>query len=280
LTIKAKTLNDIQIFATKLIKEAGQRLLADFGQVGSRPKGDFDLVTSADLNTEEFLKTEILQHYPTHQIIAEETLQTNPSLNDNYCWVIDPLDGTVNFALGIPFFSISLVLLVENKPVLGWVYDPIHKELFHAQKGKGSFLNSQPLQIDHIPDTRPLPVGGSSGLLDQMMRTDSSDSLSLIIQRFGKLRILGSQALHLCYVAAGHLRAAVSWESKLWDDAAGALIAQEAGAYYTNLWGDEIFPLPADSKLLTGQSIHSIAATPVIHQDLVAILSQLDRGNK
>ncbi len=266
--------NNINEFATNTIKAAGQLILDDFGRVAADPKGRFDLVTATDLAVEKFLQQEIQRNFPEHDIIAEESIQAGKISLDTFCWVIDPLDGTVNFALGIPFFSISLALLQSGEPILGWVYDPIRQELFRAAQGKGSFANEQPLTIN-TDRSLPLPVGGSSDFIDWSVRAGRSALLSDLLGDFGKLRVMGSQALHLCYVAAGRLRAAISWEAKLWDDAAGALIAQEAGASYTDFWGQPVFPVAAGSPLLSGGAIHSVAASPGTHARLLIMLAQV-----
>lgn len=262
-------------FVTGVVKSAGRRLLADFGRVDSKPKGDFDLVTATDLAVQSFIQSELHHRFPDHQLIAEEGYSFRQSCPAEFCWVIDPLDGTVNFALGVPFFSVSLALLYGGSPVLGWVYDPVRGELFFARRGGGSFLNDRQLTINVNAATSLLPVGGSSGLLEWALKSGQSAPLLALFQRYGKMRILGSQALQLCYVAAGRLRAAISWESRLWDDAAGALIAGEAGAVYADFWGQPVFPLTDNSAALTGAAIHSMAATP---EHLAGILALLGDG--
>ncbi len=265
--------SDIITFGANLVQTAGQRLLVDFGRIDSEPKGDFDLVTRADLEIEAFIKTEIQNCYPTHQIIAEESCLpgTSEPLNE-FCWVVDPLDGTVNFALGAPFFCVSVALLYKGYPLLGWVYDPVRQELFHARQGKGSFVNNKSLFVEANPQL-PLLIGGSSGFLKWSLESGSAVPLLSLLEQFGKVRILGSQALHLCYVAAGRLQGAISWEGRLWDDAAGALIAQEAGANYTNFWGQAVFPLSSGSPLLHGEPIHSVAAAPAVHKNILSKLT-------
>lgn len=269
----SKEYDHIVPFATEVIKSAGRRLLNDFGQVSSSPKGEFDLVTETDVAVENFIQTELQHRFPTHQVIAEEGHQAGEVALSEFCWVIDPLDGTVNFALGIPFFSVALALLYQGQPILGWVYDPIRDELFHARQGGGSFVNERRLEVEPKA-VNLLPVGGSSGFLGWGLKVDSALILQTLLGRFGKLRILGSQALQLSYVAAGRLRAAISWESRLWDDMAGALIVKEAGASYTNFWGQDIFPLVSNSPLLAGEAIHSVAAIPETHQEILALLAQ------
>ncbi|MDX1522689.1 MAG: inositol monophosphatase family protein [Anaerolineae bacterium] len=255
-----------------LLVEAGQRLLRYFHKAEISVKGEaFDLVTNADYDSENFLKAEILAYFPNHTFFAEESFATTPDLLDDYCWMIDPLDGTVNFATGVPLFSISIALLYQGSPLLGWVYDPAHQEMFYARRGGGAFFNGQRLTAANLAPTS-LPIGASSGLLNWSLGSKQSQLLQTLLEKHGKFRILGSQALHLAYVAAGRLQAALNWESKVWDDAAGALIVREAGGSYSDFWGRDIFPLTIDSPLLEGRSIHSLAAPPDIYSNILGLL--------
>lgn len=195
---------DFSTFAVQLVRDAGELLLDYFGQVGSVPKGSNDLVTVADTAVEDFMLKKVQRHFPDHQVIAEESTGPGTDSIKEFSWVIDPLDGTVNFAMGIPFFGVSLALLNEGDPLLGCVYDPVRKELFQAQRGAGSLVNGQRLVIAS-DNSSPAPVGGSSGFLDWGALAGPASPLLPIMRHFGKMRILGSQALHLCYVAARRL---------------------------------------------------------------------------
>lgn len=271
-TVNQQEITEIAKFGKYLISKAGRLLLKSSRPKLSFPKGDFDLVTNVDTELEKLLISEIKDCFPHHDLIAEESGLADFKLSSDFCWVIDPLDGTVNLAANIPIFSISLALLYRNNPVLAWVYDPLRQELFHAQKGSGAFLNGQQLKIG---DTNSmLPIGGSSGFIEQSAVNVSDSVLTEFIRQFGKIRILGSQALHLSYLAAGRFRAAISWEARIWDDVAGALIAQESGALYTDFQGSEVFPLTSNSSIFSGQPIHSLAAVPSLHQDMVDFTSQ------
>lgn len=269
---------NVSSLATEVVMAAGDRLLEYFGQVDGVPKGDADLLTRADIVVERLILEELHRRFPDDQVIAEESTGLGTDSIEERCWVIDPLDGTVNFAMGIPFFSVSLALLQDGEPVLGWVYDPVREELFQAHLGTGSFVNGRNLAAS-AGSSRPIPVGGSSGFLDQGSIGGLSSPVVSMISRFGKMRILGSQALQLCYVAAGRLLANVSWESRLWDDAAGALIAREAGCCYSDFWGRHVFPLQAGSQALAGEPIHSIAACPSVHREMLAMLAGIPMGD-
>ena len=248
--------------------------MESLGEVDAIAKGSFDVVTDADLLAQEMISDGIRAQFPDHQILAEEGYERGPASLDEFCWVIDPLDGTLNFALGIPCTSVSVALLHQGEPMLGCVYDPVRGELFEAQRGAGSSVNGGRLAVR--PGTSALmPLGLSSGILSRIPAVGEVSLLAVIMRRFAKVRILGSQALHLCYVAAGRLQAAISWEARLWDDAAGALIVKEAGGQYTDFAGNKVFPLRAGSRALAGSAIHSIAASQPAHRELVSVLGDL-----
>lgn len=258
--------------AAELAREAGALLLEESGSVDRRAKGRFDLVTAADTRIEDFLASELERRFPGDRLLAEESSARKPASVDGRCWVIDPLDGTVNFASGVPVFSISLALLADGVPILGVVYDPVHDELFSARRGHGASLNGRPMEPPS-GDGPPLSLGGSSGLLAWCVHRRPA-VLGELLERFGKLRILGSQALHLCYVAAGRLAAALSIEARLWDDAAGALMVEEMDFTYSDFDGRKRFPVATGSPWLRGHAGRSLAAPAGLHVRLVALLGQ------
>lgn len=278
-----KTLNSLQQgarsgleqFTVDLVRAAGKLIIEYLGRATRVSESHFDLTTDADLASQELLVEKIHSRFPDDQILAEEGFVAGSADIAEFCWVIDPLDGTVNYAAKIPFFSISLALLHQGDPILGCVYDPIGQELYLAQRGSGSFLNGKRLFLGERRLLQTVPIGVSTGFLD--ITEQNQDDLPLLgsIRRYGKIRIFGSQALQLCYVAAGRLTAAISWESRLWDDVAGALIVLEAGAHYSDFRGKKVFPLTAGSRLLQGNAIHSVAAPATIHQQLLALVASL-----
>lgn len=254
-------------FTTTLIKRAGVRLLDYYGSARSTPKGRFDLVTDADTAIESLVLGELREHWPDYQVIAEESASSGGEQVAEWCWVLDPLDGTINFALSIPFFAVSLALLHNGDPVLGWIYDPLREELFFGQRGAGCYLNDQRLMIP-AGLMRPAIIGGSTGFLEHRCA-----AIHRIIQRFGKLRILGSQTLHLSYVAAGRMQAAVNYEARVWDNAAGSLLIHEAGGYFTDITGHPYFPLTPGSAVLAGQAVPCLGAAAAMHDDMITLLA-------
>jgi myo-inositol-1(or 4)-monophosphatase len=262
-------------FARQLAVAAGKRLMDGFGEAKGREKGRFDLVTDLDVAVEEDCARELERRYPGHRLIAEERHAADAP-TEGYCWVIDPLDGTVNYASGVPFFCFSVALMKEGDPWVACVLDPARGEMFHAMKNEGAFLNGRPIEAERNAQAR-IPASGSSDLLNWGLAEGPSGRLAQFMKRHGKLRILGAQALSLCYVAAGRLKAALSRESRLWDDAAGALIAREAGARYTDFDGRDLFPLRPDRPFDPNAAIRSLAAVETVHEELVGILGDAGR---
>src|SRR4051812_33518436 len=229
--------------------------MAQFGgQFQIDKKGTIDLVTEVDIAVERMFRAMIAERFPDHQVLAEEMggAATAPA---GPCWVFDPIDGTTNFAHGLPIFCSSLALEIDGVAEVAAVYDPTRKELFTAERGGGAFLNG-----------RPLRVSSADRLVDAMLVTgfpyDVHSRVDEIVGLFGvfvgqvrAVRRLGSAAIDLCYVAAGRLDG--FWESdlKAWDIAGGALIVAEAGGRVTNMAG-EPFPAPGGNRVGTKRHLH------------------------
>ena len=218
-------------------------------------KGVIDLVTDVDHRSEVFLIGEIRRRFPNHTLITEERESV---LGEECCtWYIDPLDGTVNFAHRVPIFTVSIAYAERGKVRLGVVYDPMQEECFRAELGHGAWLNGQPI---HVSDTQELNKSLLVTGFPYDIRTNPQNNLDLFV-RFSLLsqgvRRLGSAAQDLCSVAAGRFDG--FWEIRLqpWDLAAGALIAQEAGATVTNLAGNKELLIPPYSVIAANSKIHS-----------------------
>ncbi len=256
------TLSDLEALA----RQAGDILRGGYGKSHQVDhKGIIDLVTEVDHRSEKFLLEQIQSCYPSHRVIAEESGQ---KFGEDCCvWYIDPLDGTVNYAHGVPIFAVSLAYQEEGVMRLGVVYDPMHDECFSATLSEGAWLNGQPIQVS---DTRELDNSLLVTGFPYDIRTNPANNLdhfSRFTQITQGVRRLGSAALDLSYVAAGRFDG--FWELRLgaWDVAAGALVVQEAGGVVTNLYGQPDY-------LSAPQSI--IAANPYLHP---RILSELSRGS-
>lgn len=244
-----------------LAREAGELLLAAFRNtdvLDIREKAaSFDLVTSADEAAERLILGGVAQQYPDHNVLGEESIAAFDGDFERPTWVVDPLDGTSNLAHGLPFFSVSIGLLVAGRPAVGVVFDPIHNELFSATSEGPATLNGKVVRCGVASD-RPAPCGLSSGAMRRFGRED-------LIRRFGKLRNLGSQALQLCYVGCGRMVANISAEARIWDDAAGALVAMRGGASYSDLCGRDLFGELVAEAWLGDAERGSVAAPPHLH---------------
>ena len=199
-----------------------------------RKKGPIDLVTAADLAAEQGFRTLISTRFPEHSVLGEEQAAGRAPVSSTICrWIIDPLDGTTNFAHGLALFCVSIALEVSGRIEIAVVYDPVANELFTAERGGGAFLNGRPLRVSEREDLMDglLCTGFPYTVRDGRRR--QVDVFSSFLGRARAVRRLGSAALDLCYVAAGRFDG--FWEEQLhpWDIAAGALIVQEAGGWVT-----------------------------------------------
>ncbi len=222
--------------AAGLAREAGALLLAGFG--GGHQvvyKGEIDIVTEADRASEDFLVERLRAAFPAHSIMTEEG--GGHAGDSPFTWVMDPLDGTTNFAHGFPFFCVSIALARDGDPLCGAVYDPVRDELYTALKGGGSFLNGRRLTVSTVDDLgKSLLATGFPYDIRRSSETNLENFAAFAV-RSQAIRRAGSAALDLCYVAAGRFDG--YWELKLrpWDMAAGVLILGEAGGRVSDLQG-------------------------------------------
>jgi len=223
--------------AIEAVVRAGDLQMARFGQhIQVDKKGTIDLVTEVDLAVEHMFRAMIAERFPSHQILAEE-LGGAAVAPAGPCWIFDPIDGTTNYAHGLPIFCASLGLEIDGVAEVAAVYDPNRRELFSAERGSGAFLNGKPMR-----------VSSASRLVDALLVTgfpyDVHARVDEIVGLFAAfvgearaVRRLGSAAIDLCWVAAGRMDG--FWENDLnaWDVAGGALIVAEAGGRVTGMDG-------------------------------------------
>lgn len=183
-------------------------------------KSQYDYVSDIDIKFQEIICKHINILFPEDQIFSEETPSKFINETKPY-WVLDPIDGTSNFIGGLPFWCISLAYVENNKIIYSLVIDLNRNDIYEAYKGKGVFVNKKEMKKNNVSTNL---IGISTGTFDQISIND--------LRRYGKFRILGSQSLHLCYVALGILDACINIETKIWDDIAGILILEEAGGDY------------------------------------------------
>jgi myo-inositol-1(or 4)-monophosphatase len=245
--------------AIEAVIRAGEVQMEHFGRdIRIEKKGTIDLVTEIDIEVERAFRAAIEVRFPDHVVLGEELQAPGQQQNGlpQFCWVFDPIDGTTNYAHGLPIFCASLALEIDGEPAVAAVYDPSRKELFTAERHHGAWLNGVPMH-----------VSGAGTLIDALLCTgfhygihkDPGELIGLFADFVGRARAvrrLGSAALDLCYVAAGRLDG--FWEKKLqpWDIAAGALLVMEAGGTVTTMSGGR-FSSRAGSVLASNGRLHS-----------------------
>ncbi|RJP77434.1 MAG: inositol monophosphatase [Desulfobacteraceae bacterium] len=217
-------------------------------------KGDIDLVTQADIASEKEIVAEIQYRFPDHSILAEESgIIEGLSM---YQWIIDPLDGTTNFAHQVGLFAVSIAFAIDGEPIIGTVLNPLTGELFSAQKGHGATLNGKKIDVSE-----------TSKVADSLLVTgfpyDFKVMIRPLMHRFEAcltaargVRRLGSAALDLCYVACGRFEGFWEQHLKPWDTAAGLVIAREAGACVTDFSGGS-YTVDNPEILATNGNIHN-----------------------
>lgn len=239
-----------------LAREAGAILRAGYNKEHQvNYKGVIDLVTEVDHQSEDYLLGEVRRDFPEHHIFSEESGVIQGS--KEHIWYIDPLDGTVNYAHHMPIFCVSIAYAFGGRTTLGAVYDPMRDEMFLAERGKGAFLNGEPLQASTAAELQKSLL--VTGFPYDAWDTDQDNFANFI--KFGKLtqgvRRLGSAALDLSYVGAGRFDGFWELALKPWDVAAGGLVCEEAGATVTSVSGDADYISPPQSILAAAPGIHA-----------------------
>jgi myo-inositol-1(or 4)-monophosphatase len=236
----------------KAAKAAGKVVLKNYENIGNiKFKAPRSLVTKADILSEKTIIGTIRKKLPKHNFITEESGAIKKS--SEYTWIVDPIDGTTNFASRIPQFAVSIALAKNNEILMGAVYNPCTKEMFFAEKGKGSYLNNKKLEVSRKNELKHCIFGFS---LPHEVSLGKR-AFSILRKNYGKFRALrnfGSAALNLCYVADKRFDLYFSLNIKAWDIAAAKLIAEEAGVKVTNInnkkWGINDRTIVASNKIL------------------------------
>jgi myo-inositol-1(or 4)-monophosphatase len=248
--------------AVEAVTRAGEIQMARFGRdIRIEKKGTIDLVTEVDLAVERMFRSLVAERFADHHVLAEE-LDGGGSVPGGPCWVFDPLDGTTNYAHGLPIFCSSLALEIDGVAEVAAIFDPNRKELFTAERGGGAFLNGQPL---HVSET--------STLVNAMLVTgfpyDIHSRVDEMMGLFGQflgvaraVRRLGSAAIDLCYVAAGRMDGFWELSLKAWDTSAGALIVAEAGGRVTTM----------DGSPFSAHGGEVVATNALIHEQMLEII--------
>jgi myo-inositol-1(or 4)-monophosphatase len=225
--------------AERLAREAGEIAKRYFRRTAAEHKLDNEIVTQADRAVQAHILEAVRRELPNDGFIGEEAARAElftEKADAEHCWVIDPIDGTNNFAAGMPLFAVSIAVLRNGAPALGLVYDPCRDELYQAERGRGAWRNGEPLRVAAADTDSNTLVG-----LPSVFRPSVPPYVVRWAEKH-KGRMLGSIALHLAYVAAGCLHWTVGYRTKIWDVAAGTLLVEEAGGRVTDLAGSPLFP--------------------------------------
>jgi myo-inositol-1(or 4)-monophosphatase len=212
-----------------------------------------DLVTEVDKKSETAIIDVIQDEYPNHFILSEEVGEM--STDSNVKWIIDPIDGTVNFAHGIPICCVSIGIEMDGKLLMGAVFNPFMNELFFAEKGKGAFLNNKPLKVSDNANVKKACLVTGFPYRWVEVGKDPIKVFERFIRMGLPVRRLGSAAIDLCWVAAGRFDGFWEYNLNPWDIAAGYLIIEEAGGTVTNFNGDS-YSVYDKQTLATNGKIH------------------------
>ena len=247
----------------KAARAGGQVLLDWMGRFSVREKGPADLVTDADHASQDVIRRILLGDFPDHGFIGEEDAEPSTS-EAEYCWIVDPLDGTTNYVHGAPQFSVSVALTHKGKVIEAVVYDPMADECFSASLGAGAKRNGERIGVSEIRELAAALVAASfsAGLRGESAEVER---FLAVLPRCQALRRMGSAALNLAYIAAGRFDAYWATSTKPWDIAAGVLLVSEAGGVVTDVDGGPL-------ELSTGR--FAAASTEALHRRLIEVLAE------
>ena len=266
----SQTLHPMLNIAVRAARSAGSiinRAALDLDVLKVASKGTNDFVTEVDQAAEEAIISTLLEAYPGHAILAEESGRQRGSKHSDYLWIIDPLDGTTNFIHGFPVYAVSIALAFRGKVEQAVVYDPTRNDLFYASKGKGAYLNDRRLRVSKRTRMSDALIGTGFPFRKGDNFKRYLKMFEEVMQQCAGLRRPGAAALDLCYVAAGWYDGFFETGLSPWDVAAGSLMITEAGGLVGNFTGEADFLYQREV----------VAATPRIYGQLVQMLAPYTR---
>ncbi|MBS3057055.1 MAG: inositol monophosphatase [Candidatus Diapherotrites archaeon] len=233
-------MNAMESTIKKSLRASGKILMKSFGKIQkySVKENQSSIVTKADLASEKAIVKIIQKEFPKHNIIAEETgFKSN---NSEYTWIVDPLDGTSNFASGIPWFGIFIALLKASKPIASGIYLPFYDLMYFAEKGKGATRNGRRILVSKEKAIKNVLLSYSLDYSEDPSKTENEVKIiKLLVQNTRNLRATNS-AIDYCYAADGRLGGCINQTSKIWDVVAPYLIIKEAGGIVTDIYGNDM----------------------------------------
>jgi myo-inositol-1(or 4)-monophosphatase len=268
--LSSAQITDFMQTATQAARLAGKMALEQLHHVSRILKTPSELVTQADPMCQEIIMNHIRKSFPGHGILAEEgpnndMLMEPPTDQSNIWWIIDPIDGTNNYAHGLLCFCVSIGVFYNGSPVIGVIYDPNTDSMFAAAKGSPATCNNRPIQVGRDP------ISFFSGFAIDSHFDAALESGVHQVMRITRSRCIGSTALHMAYVAKGALIGALTISAKLWDIAAGVLLIEQAGGIVTPLDGKAIFPI--DLNRYQSQRFRILSTNPATHSELLALFT-------
>ncbi|WP_409253560.1 inositol monophosphatase family protein [Bacillus sp. SCS-153A] len=248
---------EIDTYVKHWIKEAGERIRQSFKmQLNIQTKSNRnDLVTNVDQETEQFFIERIRSNFPDHQILGEEGYGDDLKDMKGTIWIIDPIDGTMNFVHQQRNFAISIGIYQDGEGVLGYIYDVVHDELYHAHKGHGAYMNDLELQPLKEVEIRDSIIGVNALWVTDNNRIDR-DVLGPLVRDVRGTRSYGSAAMEMAYVASGRIDGYMTMRLAPWDFAAGKILIEEVGGVVTSLDGNELNMLKKSSVFSCKPGLH------------------------
>ena len=251
---------------------AGQHAMEEINYIKSSLKSEDEIVTQADAQCQKIIVDRIKETYPDHGFIAEEgnagkLFKQAPRGDEPIWWVIDPIDGTNNFAHGMLFFVVSIAAMYKGNPIAGVIFDPATESMFSAVKDGEAHLNGRRIQTTDEDMDRFSSVGLDSHLSAE----ENVPEWACKIIKSTRYRNLGATAMQLAYVAKGSMVATITDTPKIWDIAAGAIITESAGGIVTDWRGEKIFPIDTDNY--EGGTFQTLASNQKTHAKLVSLLN-------
>jgi myo-inositol-1(or 4)-monophosphatase len=249
------------------VRAAGALVLRHFGKTdGARRKGNAsDVVTAADLASERLIAELIRRRYPDHNLLGEE--EGHQHRGSDITWVIDPLDGTSNFAAGLPWFGVMVAVLQQAKPVLAAMYLPVTDVLYTAEHGKGASRNGRPLRMNSENElSNVLCAYGLDACADNKAVAKQTRLMGLLVKKARNVRLTNC-LLDFAYTLDGHFGACVNQRCKIWDIAPACLLFPEAGGHFTDLQGGDIHLELNPAKYLRSYAV--VGANPPLHQQVL-----------
>jgi myo-inositol-1(or 4)-monophosphatase len=268
-------LKDYLQTAERAARAGGELLIAMQGAISARTKGRNDLVTEADVASQQAIQTILLERYPDHEFVGEESEDGTDRLtqgasqssgSDSFRWIVDPLDGTTNYVHQLPHYAVSVALERAGEVLVGVVYNPVSGECYTATRGMGASLNGVPLQVSGCRQVSEALMAFGFAPVVRPGAVEVQQFLA-IMHACRSIRRFGSAALNLCYLAAGRLDGYVAGCAKAWDVAAGMLMVAEAGGQISGLRGGS-FDLWAPD--------FTCASTTQLHAEILELLAQLE----